>query len=330
MPARKTVTAAQIAEAIGAQIEGNAEHVVSGLRAPESAAAGDLIYVESEKHAERARQSAAMCVIAPPRVSLPGKTVLHTPQPKLAFARAAALVLPEPARIHEIHTTAVVAPGVRLGPRVSIGAHAVVEEGVEIGAETVIDGGCVVGRGCCLGENCRLHPRVVLYPGAKLGDRVEVHAGAVIGSDGFGYVQGEGRHWKFPQVGGVEIGDDVEIGANSTIDRGSLGTTRIAAGVKIDNLVHVAHNVEIGVNTLIAAQTGISGSSRIGANVILAGQVGIADGVTIEDEAIVGAQGGVLPGKTIRKGQTVWGTPARPLAEFKRQFAWLARQSKKG
>jgi UDP-3-O-[3-hydroxymyristoyl] glucosamine N-acyltransferase len=158
-----------------------------------------------------------------------------------------------------------------------------------------------------------------------LGNGVIVHAGTVIGSDGFGYVFGEGKQWKFPQVGTVEIGEDVEIGANTTIDRGALDATRIGAGVKIDNLVQVAHNVTIGKHTVIAAQTGISGSSVVGKNVLLGGQVGIADRCHVGDGAMVGAQAGIITGKTIRAGQTVWGTPARPLNRYKQQYGWLAR-----
>lgn len=166
---------------------------------------------------------------------------------------------------------------------------------------------------------------MTLYAGAKLGDRVEVHSGAVIGADGFGYVFGEGRHWKFPQAGSVEVGDDVEIGANSAIDRGSLETTQVGNGVKIDNLVQVAHNVQIGEHSVLAAQTGVSGSSTLGKNVILGGQVGVADHCTLEDGAVVGAQAGIPTGKTIHGGEVVWGTPARSLEKFKRQYAWFAR-----
>lgn len=161
-----------------------------------------------------------------------------------------------------------------------------------------------------------------------MANRVELHAGVVVGGDGFGYVFGEGRHWKFPQVGGIEIGDDVEIGCNTTIDRGSLDTTRIGNGVKIDNLVQVAHNVRIGEHTVIASQTGISGSSTLGKNVLVSGQVGIGDHCSIEDGALLGGQAGILNGKTIRGGQIVWGTPARPLDKFKAQYALFARLPK--
>jgi UDP-3-O-[3-hydroxymyristoyl] glucosamine N-acyltransferase len=166
---------------------------------------------------------------------------------------------------------------------------------------------------------------VTMYARARVGDRVEIHAGTVIGADGFGYVYGDGRYWKFPQVGIVEIADDVEIGANATIDRGSLDDTRIADGVKLDNLVHVGHNVQIGAHTVIAAQTGISGSSSVGHHVVIGGQVGIADHCTLEHGAIAGAQAGIPTGKTIRAGQTVWGTPAREIGKFKEAYAWYAR-----
>jgi UDP-3-O-[3-hydroxymyristoyl] glucosamine N-acyltransferase len=166
---------------------------------------------------------------------------------------------------------------------------------------------------------------VTLYAGATLGDGVIVHSGAVIGTDGFGYVEGDGKRWKFPQAGQVVIGDDVEVGANTTIDRGSLDRTEISAGVKIDNLVHIAHNVHIGENTVIAAQTGISGSVDIGKNVAFGGQAGLGDHCFVEDGAIVGGQAGILPGKIVRAGQIVWGTPSRPLDKFKLQFAWIGR-----
>jgi UDP-3-O-[3-hydroxymyristoyl] glucosamine N-acyltransferase len=246
-------------------------------------------------------------------------------EPKFGFAKAAAWLLGIPRIAEGIHPTAVIASSARLGVNVAVGPYAVIEDEVEIGAGTEIGAFCFVGRGGRLGENCQLYPHVTLYAGARLGRRVIVHAGTVIGGDGFGYVFGEGRNWKFPQIGTVEIAGDVEIGSNSAIDRGSLDETRIAAGAKIDNLVQIAHNVRIGENSVIAAQTGISGSSTVGERVLIGGQVGIADHCAIEDAAIIGAQAGIPSGKTIRSGQLVWGTPARPLDRFKKQFAWLAR-----
>jgi UDP-3-O-[3-hydroxymyristoyl] glucosamine N-acyltransferase len=324
-------TAGELAQYLGARLDGDAGTLISGVASPENARAEDLIYLASLSHADRAAESAARCVLAPDGTRLAGKTVIEVRHPKLAFAKAAAWLLSEtaaPSKSAAIHPTAVIAPNTKFGAGVSVGPYVVIEEGVEIGDGTAIGPFCFVGRGSKVGEDCRLHPRVTLYAGSQLGDRVELHSGVVIGGDGFGYVFGEGKHWKFPQVGGVEIGDDVEIGCNTTIDRGSLDTTRIGAGVKIDNLVQVAHNVQIGEHTVIASQTGISGSSTLGENVAVSGQVGIGDHCIVEDGAMLGGQCGVLNGKTIRGGQIVWGTPARPLDKFKEQYAHFARLPK--
>jgi UDP-3-O-[3-hydroxymyristoyl] glucosamine N-acyltransferase len=257
--------------------------------------------------------------------TLEGKTTLEVKNPKFSFAKAAAWLMPRPALRTEIHPTAIVAETARLAAGIRVGPYVVIEDEVEVGAGSEIEAFCFLGRGAVVGHGCHLHPRVTLYAGAKINDRVELHSGVVIGGDGFGYVFGEGRHIKFPQVGSVEIGNDVEIGCNSTVDRGSLDVTRIGTGVKIDNLVQIAHNVEIGENSIVAAQVGISGSSLIGQNVLIGGQVGIADHCTVEDGAIVGAQAGIPTGKTIHRGQMVWGTPARPMERFKEQFGWLSR-----
>jgi UDP-3-O-[3-hydroxymyristoyl] glucosamine N-acyltransferase len=318
-------TAAELAKYLGAKLQGHGSLALTGVAGPENATATDLIYLEAPKFAPRIEKSAAKCVLAPPHTRAAGKTILEVADPKFAFAKAAAWLLPRATSQSSIHSTAIVSPTAKLAENVSIGPYAVIEEEAEIGASATIGAHAFIGRASRIGANCVLHPRVTLYAGARLGDRVEVHSGAVIGSDGFGYVFGEGRYWKFPQVGRIEISDDVEIGANTTIDRGSLETTQIAAGVKIDNLVQVAHNVRIGEHSVIAAQTGISGSSTIGKRAIIGGQVGIADHCKLEDGAIAGAQAGIPTGKTIRSGQTVWGTPARPLEKFKEQYAWFAR-----
>jgi UDP-3-O-[3-hydroxymyristoyl] glucosamine N-acyltransferase len=318
-------TAAEIAEVVGAKVEGDGSVELSGVAAPERAGPHDLIYLEAAKHAERAKASAALCVIAGEGIAVQGKTVLQHRWPKLAFAKAAAMLLEAKPIASGIHATAIVAPLARVGANVSVGPYAVIGEDVHIGEGTQIGAHCVIAAGCWIGANCRLHPRVTFYSGVRVGDRVEIHAGAVIGADGFGYAPGEGRYWKFPQTGLVEIGGDVEIGANATIDRGSLDDTRIAEGVKLDNLVHVGHNVKIGAHTVIAAQTGISGSSTLGHHVVVGGQVGIADHCTLEDGAIAGAQAGIPTGKTIRGGQTVWGTPAREIGRFKEAYVWYAR-----
>jgi UDP-3-O-[3-hydroxymyristoyl] glucosamine N-acyltransferase len=319
-----TRTAAELAEYLGAKLVGDPRMEISDIAAPERAKPGDLIYYDSPRNEKRAAESAARCVIAEPGSRLQGKTILEATDPKFAFAKAAQWLLPAQVAKAGVHPTVIVAPDARIGASVSIGPYVVIEEGVEVGAGSSIGAFCFLGHGAHVGENCRLHPRVTLYAGSRLGNRVEVHAGVVIGADGFGYVFGEGRHQKFPQVGTVEIGDDVEIGANATIDRGSLEATQIGNGVKIDNLVQIAHNVRVGEHSILAAQTGVSGSSKIGTRVIVGGQVGIADHCTIEDGAVVGAQAGIPSGKTIRTGETVWGTPARPLAKFKEQYARLA------
>jgi UDP-3-O-[3-hydroxymyristoyl] glucosamine N-acyltransferase len=318
-------TVGELAAAIGARVEGDGAMELRGVAAPERAGAHDLIYVETAKHAERAAASAAECVIAPEGVRFAGKTVLRSATPKAAFAKAAALLLERPPIATGIHATAIIAPLARISAGVNVGAYAVIGEDAHVGAGTQIGAHCVIGAGAWIGEDCRIHPRVTLYGGVRVGNRVEIHAGAVVGADGFGYAFDGGRYWKFPQAGIVEISDDVEIGANTTIDRGSLDDTRIAEGVKLDNLVHVGHNVQIGAHTVIAAQTGISGSSVLGHHVVCGGQVGIADHCELQDGAVAGAQAGIPTGKTIRAGQVVWGTPAREIGKFKEAYVWYAR-----
>ncbi len=318
-------TAKELAEAIGAILEGDGALEVGGVAAPERAGARDLIYVESAKHAVRATASAALCVVAGEGLRLSGKTILRSTLPKVAFARAAALLLERAPIAVGIHPTAIVAPLAHVAEGASIGPYAVIKEDAHIGAGTQIGAHCVIGAGCWIGEGCRIHPHVTLYNCVRIGHRVEIHSGAVIGADGFGYAFGEGRYWKFPQAGIVEIGDDVEIGANTTIDRGSLDDTRIGEGVKLDNLVHVGHNCQIGPHTVIAAQAGFSGSCVVGRNVVIGGQAGFGERCELKDGAVIGGQSGVLGGKTIRGGDPVWGTPARSLAKFKEQFAWYSR-----
>ncbi len=318
-------TAAELAEQAGAKLEGDGTLEIGGVAGPERAGARDLIYVETAKYAGRAVASAALCVIAPDGVLLTGKTVLRSAHPRFAFAKAAALLLDRPPIASGIHATAIVAPLARVAAGVSIGPYAVIGEDAHIGAGTQIGAHSVVGAGCWIGENCRIHPRVTFYGGVRIGHRVEVHSGAVLGADGFGFAQGDGSYWKFPQAGIVEIGDDVEIGANTTIDRGSLEDTRIGEGVKLDNLVHVGHNCQIGAHSVVAAQAGLSGSCVFGKRVVVGGQAGFGERCRLEDGAVIGGQSGVLGGKIVRSGETVWGTPSRPLQKFKDLYAWFAR-----
>ena len=240
-------------------------------------------------------------------------------------------MLRDPDRNRGIHPSAIVPASAELGNDVAIGARAILGEHVKIGDETTIGAGAVIGDKVAIGSHCRLDANVTIYPGTTLGDRVIVQAGAVLGSEGFGYVRDSttGRYEQSPQIGRLVIEDDVEIGANSTIDRGALDETRIRRGAKIDNLVHIGHNVLIGENVVIAAQTGISGSAVIEDNVIIGGQVGIADHVRIEEGAILGAQSGIPTKKVIRgKGVVFWGTPARPIREYLKELAFLSRSAK--
>jgi UDP-3-O-[3-hydroxymyristoyl] glucosamine N-acyltransferase len=309
---------------LGGRLEGEGGRVIRGVADLESAGADELAYAEGARAVARAAHSRAGCILVAEGIRLEGQTTLAVTNPKLAFVHAAEALLPPPAARPGIHPTAVIAPDARLGPDASVGAHAVISSGVSLGAGVRLGPGVVLGEGVQVGAQCVFYPRVTVYAGARIGNRVILHAGVVVGSDGFGYVFGEGRHHKFPQLGQVIIEDDVEIGSNTTVDRGSLGTTLIGQGTKIDNLVQIAHNVRIGRHCVIAAQTGISGSVEIGDYVVMGGQVGVADHVRVEEGAVIGAQAGIPTGKIIRKGSTVWGTPARPLAEFKKQYAHLA------
>ncbi len=318
----------EISKLLGGRVRGEGSREIRGVAGLESAAPDELAFAEGARALARAETSRAGCILVAKGVSIPGQTTLAVAQPKLAFIRAAEALRPAPSFPAGIHSTAVIAPGAELAADVSVGAHVVVESGARVGAGTRLGAGVFLGESVQVGTQCVLHPHVSVYSGARIGDRVILHSGVVVGSDGFGYVFAQGRHLKFPQLGQVIIEDDVEVGSNSTIDRGSLGTTLIGAGTKIDNLVQIAHNVGIGRHCVIAAQTGISGSAEIGDFVVMGGQVGVGDHVRIGDRAVIGGQAGILPGKEVRKGATLWGTPARPLAEFKRMYSHLSNLPK--
>jgi UDP-3-O-[3-hydroxymyristoyl] glucosamine N-acyltransferase len=325
----------QIAEAVEARLQGDGSVEVGSVASIGSASKDDLVFVEEEKYLARALQSGAGAVIAGEfAAAASGKPLLISPHPKLTFVRAARFLADgnRDGSNSGIHATAVVHPSVRLGSGVVVEAYGVVGADTEIGERTRIGAGCAIGRGATIGRECEIYPRVTIYAGTTLGDRVIVHAGAVLGSDGFGYVRDtkSGRYEKFPQVGRLVIEDDVEIGANTTIDRGALDETRIGRGTKIDNLVHIGHNCRLGQNVVIAAQTGLSGSIVIENDVVLGGQVGIGEHARIEEGVMLGGQGGVLPNKVLRgKGVAFWGTPAQPVREYLKQLAALARLSRK-
>jgi UDP-3-O-[3-hydroxymyristoyl] glucosamine N-acyltransferase len=325
----------QIAEAVGGRLRGDSSVEIEEVASVASASQNDLVFVEDQKYLPRALQSGAGAVIAGEfAAEATGKPLLICGHPKLAFARAARYLREggEADGKGGVHESAVVHPSACFGADVVVGEHASIGENVEIGEGTRIGAGCVIARGVKLGRECNIYPRVTIYAGTTMGDRVMVHAGAVLGSDGFGYVRDpkSGRYEKFPQVGRLVIEDDVEIGANTTIDRGALDETRIGRGTKIDNLVHIGHNCHLGENVVIAAQTGLSGSIVIENNVVLGGQVGIGEHARLEEGVMLGGQGGVLPNKVLRgKGVAFWGTPAQPVREYLKQLAALARLSKK-
>lgn len=325
---------AELAKLTGARVLGANSVQVSGIASLASATRDDLVFVEDEKLLGEALSSSAGAVVAGAfaETAQTTKPLLIAKNPRLTFARAAAAIVP--ARRYEpgVHSSAVVHESVRLGKAVAVQPHAVLTEGVVVGDKTRIGPGTAVGANVQIGSNCNIAANVTIYPGVTIGNNVIIHAGAVIGADGFGYVRDPetGRYEKFPQIGTVVIEDDVEIGANATVDRGAMGPTTIRRGTKLDNMVHVAHNVEIGEDVVIAAQTGISGSCVIEKNAVVAGQVGIADHVRIEEGVILGAQCGVPSNKIVRgKGILFWGTPARPIKEYLKELAVLARMAKK-
>jgi len=324
----------QLAEELGVRLVGNGEALVTRVASVQAATNDSIVFVEDAKRLSAALASPAAAVLAGPFASatVTPKPLLISTQPRLTFARAAKILHSSGVEDRGIHPSAVVPITAHFGANVGVAARSVIGDHVHVGDETEIGEGCVIGDEVQIGSHCRIDAHVMIYPNTTLGNRVIVQAGAVLGSEGFGYVRDEqtGHYEQFPQVGSLVIEDDVEIGANSTIDRGALDETRIRRGTKIDNLVHVGHNVEIGEDVVIAAQTGLSGSAVVENNVIIGGQVGIADHVRIEEGAILGAQSGIPSKKVIRgKGVVFWGTPARPISEYLKELAFLSRSVRK-
>jgi UDP-3-O-[3-hydroxymyristoyl] glucosamine N-acyltransferase len=327
-------TVEEIARFVQAQVVGEGTVPVTGVASVDRAATGDLVFVEGERNLDAALLSNAAAIISAGCASGKSyaKPLLIVSQPRLAFARAARLFHEESSSPAGIHPSAMLPASARVDGDATLEEGVILGEEVSIGGGSRIGAGTVVGRGVSIGRDCRLYPNVAVYPGVRIGNRVIIHAGAVLGGDGFGYVrdQATGRYEKFPQVGRLEIEDDVEIGANSTIDRGALEVTRIGRGTKIDNLVHIGHNCQIGEDVVIAAQTGLSGSIVIEKNVVLGGQVGIGEHARVEEGVMLGGQGGVLPKKILRgKGVVFWGTPASPVRAYLKQLALLARLAKR-
>src|SRR3989441_7895098 len=330
-----TQTLGVLAEKLGGRILGDNSIAIANVASIPSAAADSLVFVEDLKNLERALASPAAAIIAGEfATNAPvSKPILISSQPRLTFARAAKLLYDTGKMLNAVHSSAIVPASAQIGKNVAIGPGAILGESVKLGDGSTIGAGCVIGDAVEIGTHSRLDANVTIYPGTTLGDRVVIQAGAVLGSEGFGYVRDSktGRYEQFPQVGRLVIDNDVEIGANATVDRGALDETHIRRGTKIDNLVHVGHNVQIGEDVVIAAQTGLSGSAVVEDNVMIGGQVGIADHVRIEEGAILGAQSGIPTKKIIRgKGIVFWGTPARPIREYLKELAVLARLAKRG
>jgi UDP-3-O-[3-hydroxymyristoyl] glucosamine N-acyltransferase len=316
----------ELAEWLGATFEGDGEIELAGVAPLETAGPADVSFVGSRKAAVQVGESAAGCLLVPLEWPSPSdRAVIRVPEPRTAFARAVSRFYPTAELKPGIHPSAVVGKDVEMGALVYIGPHAVVGDGTRIGVATSIGAGCVVGKRVMLGEGCVLHPNVTVYDNVDIGRGTILHSGVVIGADGFGYVMDRDRWHKFPQVGRVEIGEFVEIGANSCVDRAALGVTQIGDGTKLDNMVHVGHNCRIGRHVVVAAQTGFSGGVVVEDYAVIGGQVGIGDKARIESRAVLGSGCGVLTSKIVRSGETVWGTPARPLKQHLEQLANLAR-----
>src|SRR6266478_975946 len=315
-------TASQIAEQLRGEVFGDGSVELTGLAPAESARAGDLTFAEKETYFTAAEKSDATAILVAGKFASSTKVLIRVPNPRVAVARLLPLFFPPDQQPPGIHPSATIAPSAHIDPSAHIGPNCVLGARVRLGARSVLIGGNHVGRDCQIGDDVCLFPNVVVYAQCQIGHRVAIHAGTVIGSDGYGYVFDEGRHRKMLQVGNVIIHDDVEIGANTAIDRGALGATVIGRGTKIDNLVHIAHNVVIGRHCLVMGQVGFAGSTRLGDYCVIASQSGIAGHLKLGNQATVGAKSGVM--RDIPDKGTVLGSPAGPDKQIKRQ--WIALQ----
>jgi len=310
------MTAAEVAKQVQGEVIGDSSTELTGFAAADNCKPGDLTFAENANYFARAEESAASAILVGDGFTSTKKVLIRVPNARVAFATVLPLFVPPPKFAAGTHDSAVVAGSAQVDPSAHIGPYCVIGERAQLGARAVLEGGNHVGADCQLGEDVHLFPGVTLYPRSQLGNRVSIHAGTVIGSDGFGYVLHQGIHRKVPQIGNVIIHDDVEIGANVTIDRGALGSTIIGKGAKIDNLVQIAHNVVIGEHCIIVSQAGIAGSTKLGEHVTLAGQVGVAGHLQIGAHAVVTAQAGVM--NHIPDGEKWFGSPARPDRQMKR------------
>lgn len=324
-------SAGELASLLGLSLTGSAAVLISGAAPVTEATSCDIAFVGAPKLFSAAATSQAGCLIALSTYeSVPGQTVIVSPQPRAHFAQVLGILFPPAAPNPGIHSTSIVASDARVDPTAEIGPWVTIGAGASIGAGVRVGSGSSIGAGVTLGAGSLLHPRVTIYDRVRIGARVILHSGAVIGADGFGFEMSGGRYHKVPQVGTVELGDDVEIGANTCVDRAALGVTYIGEGSKLDNGIHIGHNCRIGKHVVIAAQTGLAGGVTIGDYAIIGGQVGMGDKARVESRAIIGSGAGILTSKVVRAGEPVWGTPARPLRQYLRQLATLSRLSLRG
>ena len=316
----------ELADIAGGRVVGAGGTQITGLADLDQAGEHEMAYVDNEKFFPAAMASVASALIVPNGTAekFPDRTVIEVANPKLAFSLIGAALHPPVRREAEIHSTAVIADSADVALTAYVGPHVQIGAGAHVGAFTRIEAGVVVGANVTIGDHCVLHPNVVLYDGVTIGNRVILHAAVCIGADGFGYVRHEQGYQKFPQIGTVVIEDDVELGAHTCVDRAALGRTRIGRGTKLDNMVHVGHNCDIGERVVIAAQTGISGSVVIEDDAVIGGQVGFGDHTRVQKGAVIGSKAGILPGKIVRPG-VWWGIPVQPLDEYKRMNAYLKR-----
>ncbi|HUR46353.1 MAG TPA: UDP-3-O-(3-hydroxymyristoyl)glucosamine N-acyltransferase [Candidatus Saccharimonadales bacterium] len=314
-------TVQQIADQVQGEVIGDGKIELTGLAPAESAKAGDLTFAEKESYFQAAEQSQASAILISEAFTSERKVLIRVPNPRIAVARLLPIFFPPEEYPAGIHPNAAVDAGAQIDPSAHIGPHCSVASGVRIGARTVLMGGNHIGKGTQIGEDVRLFPNVVLYARTQIGNRVAIHASTVIGSDGYGYVFDQGQHRKILQVGNVIIHDDVEIGANAAIDRAALGSTVIGQGTKIDNLVHVAHNVVMGRHCLVMGQCGFAGSTTLGDYCVIASQSGIAGHLKLGPQATVGAKSGVM--RDVPEKATVLGIPAMPDKQMKRQWIGL-------
>jgi UDP-3-O-[3-hydroxymyristoyl] glucosamine N-acyltransferase len=324
------LTSGELAARLGLVLRGDAGRLLTGAATLEDARPGELAFAGASKYFEAGARSAAGCIIAPPEFAdADGQTIIESPQPRAHFAQALALLYPSRPICAGVHPSAVIEEGARIDPTAEVGPFVTIGRNARVGARTRIGAGSTIGAGTEIGDDCVMHPRVSVYERIAIGARCLIHSGAVIGADGFGFEMAAGAWNKVPQVGTIMIGDDVEIGAKSCIDRATLGVTVIGDGTKLDNMVHIGHNCRIGKHVVIAAQTGLAGGVSIGDYAIVGGQVGVGDKARIESRAIIGSGAGILTSKIVRAGEPVWGTPARPLRQYLEQLATLARLSKR-